>query len=396
MMAFELNNYSALLLLPFSQAVLFGLLLICKRGDRFRISNLLLGIILLLISIRIAFWMLAFAGWYDSHDAYTSFMFYFPFNTICLIAPLIYFYFLSATNQDFKFEKKHIHHLWLPLIWTGIILSKVSIDYLFYYPFPKTPDTQFGTKGPLAELDKSLPFTLISYGSLIYYLILTFKSFPEYKQYAAQNLSSLENLDFVWLRNILLALGTGLVLMFVYQIINWVTPLSYKAEWYSYMFLGVLVYYLGIKGYMFQGSNKPALYFTPEANKTEHDQLDEPKVFPDLAIHMKELTELLDQQKPYLIADLTLSRLASMMMLNTGLLSKVINLGYHLNFNDFINGYRIREVISRIDQQQHKKVTLLGIAFDSGFNSKATFNRAFKKQTGITPLEYIKNREVAS
>jgi len=395
MMVFELNNYSALLLLPFSQAVLFGILLICKTVDRFKISNLLLGIILLLISIKIAFWMLGFAGWYDSHDAYTSFMFYFPFNTFCLIGPLIYFYFLSATNQDFKFEKNHTYHLWLPIIWAAIILSKLSIDYIFYFPFPKTPDTQFGTKGPLAEVDKTLLFTLISYGSLIYYLILTFKSFHAYKQYAVQNLSSLENLDFIWLRNILLALGTGLVLMFVYQVINWITPLSYKTDWYSYMFLGILVYYLGIKGYMFQGSNKPALYFSQEVNKIDHDQLNEPKVLPDLAIHMKELTELLDQQKPYLIADLTLSRLASMMMLNSGLLSKVINVGYDLNFNDFINGYRIKEVISKIDNQQHKRVTLIGIALDSGFNSKATFNRAFKKQTGKTPLEYIKNRERA-
>ena len=394
-MVFELNTYSALLLLPFSQAILFGILLICKTGDRFRISNLLLGTILLMIGIRIAFWMLGFAGWYDSHDTYTSFMFYFPFNTICLIGPLIYFYFLSATNQDFQFEKKHIRHFWLPIIWAAVILGKLSIDYAFYFPFSKTPYTQFGTKGPLAETDKTLLFTLISYGSLSYYLLLTFKSFQAYKKYAIQNLSSLENLDFVWLRNILLALGSGLILMFIYQIVNWVTPLSYKADWYSYLFLGILVYYLGIKGYMFQGSNKPALYFTQEANKIDHDQSKELRAFPDLEIRMKELTEVLDQQKPYLIADLTLSQLSSMMMLNSSLLSRVINVGYNLNFNDFINGYRIREVISRINNLQHKKITLLGIALDSGFNSKATFNRAFKKQTGKTPQEYIKSLKKA-
>lgn len=394
-MVFELNTYSVFLLLPFSQAVLFGILLICKTGGRSKISNLLLGTILLMISIKIAFWMLGFAGWYDSHDTYTTFMFYFPFNTICLIGPLIYFYFLSATNQNFKFEKKYTCHLWLPVIWAVVIVCKLSIDYIFYFPFPKTPYSQFGTKGPLAELDKTLLFTLISYGSLIYYLLLTFKSFYAYKQYAIQNLSSLENLDFVWLRNILLALGSGLVLMFIYQMINWVTPLSYKTDWYSYMFLGILAYYFGIKGYMFQGANKPALYFTQDINKIDGDQSNEPKVFPDLAIRMKELTALLDQQKPYLIADLTLSQLAAMMMLNSGLLSRVINMGYNLNFNDFINAYRIKEVISRIDAQQHKKVTLLGIALDSGFNSKATFNRAFKKQTGKTPLEYIKILEIA-
>ncbi|RZK01815.1 MAG: hypothetical protein EOO43_23795, partial [Flavobacterium sp.] len=226
-MLFEFNTYSTFLLLPFSQAVLFGILLICKTGDRFKISNLLLGTILLMISIKIAYWMLGFAGWYDSHDDYTSFMFYFPFNTICLIGPLIYFYFLSATNQDFKFEKRQAYHLFLPVIWTVVIVSKLSLDYILYFPFPKTPLTQFGTKGPFAEIDKTMLFSLISYGSLIYYLFLTFKSFNAYKQYAIQNLSSLENLDFVWLRNILLALASGLVLMFIYQILNWFTPLTY-------------------------------------------------------------------------------------------------------------------------------------------------------------------------
>jgi len=392
MMGFELNIYSTFLLLPFSQAVLFGILLICKTGDKFKISNLLLGTILLMLSIKIAYWMLGFAGWYDSHDAYTTFMFYFPFNTICLIGPLIYFYFLSATNQDFKFEKRHAYHLCLPIIWILVILSKLSLDYILYFPFPKAPFTQFGTKGPLAEIDKSILFTLISYGSLIYYLLLTFKSYKAYEQYAIQNLSSLESIDFVWLRNILSALALGLVLMFIYQIVNWVTPISYKTNWYSYLFLGLLVYYLGIKGYMFQGLNKPALYFTQQI-KIDDDQSNEVKVFLDLPNHMNELTQLLDQQKPYLISELTLSQLASMMKLNSGLLSKVINIGYNLNFNDFINGYRINEVLSRINDQQHKKITLLGIALDSGFNSKATFNRAFKKQTGKTPVEYIRSLE---
>jgi AraC-like DNA-binding protein len=335
--------------------------------------------------------MLGFAGWYDSHDVYTSFMFYFPFNTICLIGPLIYFYFLSATNQEFKFKKKHAYHLLLPVIWAAVILGKFLIDYSFYFPFPNTPYSQFGTKGPFAELDKTLLFTLTSYGALFYYLLLTLRSFHAYKRYANQNLSAPEKLDFVWLRNILLAIGSGLLLTFIYQGVNWVTPLSYKTDWYNYLFLGILVYYLGIKGYLFQRATKPAMFFTGGLNKADDDQSNEYKALPDLDIRVKALTELLDQQKPYLIPDLTLSQLAAMMKCNSVLLSRVINAGYNLNFNDFINSYRVKEVRARIDVQQHKKVTLLGIALDSGFNSKATFNRAFKKQTGKTPLEYVKD-----
>jgi len=60
-----------------------------------------------------------------------------------------------------------------------------------------------------------------------------------------------------------------------------------------------------------------------------------------------------------------------------------------MNFNDFINNYRIEAVKTMFLNEEHKKSTLLGIAYDCGFNSKATFNRAFKKHTSCTPKEYL-------
>ena len=60
-----------------------------------------------------------------------------------------------------------------------------------------------------------------------------------------------------------------------------------------------------------------------------------------------------------------------------------------MNFNDFVNKYRVEEVKKAFDNGDHKKSTLLGIAFDCGFNSKATFNRAFKKNTGLSPKDYL-------
>ena len=62
-----------------------------------------------------------------------------------------------------------------------------------------------------------------------------------------------------------------------------------------------------------------------------------------------------------------------------------------MNFNDFINHYRIEAVKVKLREGEHQQTTLLGIAFDSGFNSKATFNRAFKKSTGTTPKNFIEN-----
>ena len=74
---------------------------------------------------------------------------------------------------------------------------------------------------------------------------------------------------------------------------------------------------------------------------------------------------------------------------NTNLISKVINQGFGLNFNDFINKYRVDAVCDCLDKDMQQHMTILGIALECGFNSKATFNRAFKKHVGKTPREYM-------
>ena len=81
--------------------------------------------------------------------------------------------------------------------------------------------------------------------------------------------------------------------------------------------------------------------------------------------------------------------LAKKLKTNIAVVSKTINQGFGLNFNDFINNYRIEAVKEMFAKGKHKKSTLIGIAYDCGFNSKATFNRAFKKNTGLSPKDYL-------
>src|SRR6202042_3681104 len=69
-------------------------------------------------------------------------------------------------------------------------------------------------------------------------------------------------------------------------------------------------------------------------------------------------------------------------------LSRIINLGLEKNFSDFINEFRVREVSRKMQDPACDRLTLLGIAYESGFNSQRTFNRVFKEMTGKTPLEY--------
>jgi AraC-like DNA-binding protein len=95
------------------------------------------------------------------------------------------------------------------------------------------------------------------------------------------------------------------------------------------------------------------------------------------------------QQEVYLKHDISLSSIADQLNTNSSLLSKIINEGYGLNFNDFINKYRIEAVIKALKSGNHSTHTLQGIAENCGFKSKATFNRAFKKHTEMSPTDYL-------
>ena len=90
----------------------------------------------------------------------------------------------------------------------------------------------------------------------------------------------------------------------------------------------------------------------------------------------------------YKDAELSLGSLAEKLDIPPHELSRIINVALRKNFNDFINEYRIREVTRKMHEPSYDRLTLLGIAFDSGFNSKATFNRTFRQVTSKSPKEY--------
>jgi len=110
----------------------------------------------------------------------------------------------------------------------------------------------------------------------------------------------------------------------------------------------------------------------------------------EIELWKSKIETLIEEDTLYKNPELTLSEVAKKLETNVSVISRMINQGFKMNFNDFINNYRIEEVKKAFDKGKHKKTTLLGIAFDCGFNSKATFNRAFKKNTGISPKEYLK------
>lgn len=390
-MPFNFNLYSGLLFPAFLHGVVFTTLLFIRGRREERLSDTLLAWLLLLLSVKLSFWMLGFAGWFDTHDGYSTFMFYFPFSNVLFIGPLLYFYFLSLTNADFKFNRAHLRHFILPAIYLFLVVLKCAADFIFYYPFAETTQSHFATKGPWADVLNDYIVEIISYASFIYYLFLTLRSYKKYQAYVVQNFSTTEPIAFSWIRNILYACAIGILVFLIFELISLATDAGgYVFFWYPYLALGVIIYYISIAGYQTGNLYRQQLHFEPEAPLTETTTVteDSPKIEIDGPLK-SELQNLMANAKPYLDPELSLTSLSKQMGIQPTILSKLINEQFKQNFNDFINEYRVNEVISMIKQGSHHQQTLLGIAFDAGFNSKATFNRAFKKSTSLSPKDWI-------
>ncbi len=103
----------------------------------------------------------------------------------------------------------------------------------------------------------------------------------------------------------------------------------------------------------------------------------------------EELIRLMETEKIYTNPDLTISSLSEMLHVKPHVLSQLINRYYNKNYRDYINGYRVEEFIRMVRSKKYKHYTFLALAHEVGFNSKSTFNLAFKKIIGQSPSEYF-------
>ncbi|MEL6809892.1 MAG: helix-turn-helix domain-containing protein [Bacteroidota bacterium] len=109
----------------------------------------------------------------------------------------------------------------------------------------------------------------------------------------------------------------------------------------------------------------------------------------------KRLHFFMQEEQVFTQQDLTLNALSEKMNTTPNNLSWLLNQVYQQRFYDYVNSFRMRAFLKKIDNGEHKRVTLFALALESGFNSKTTFNKVFKAETGLTPTQYIKQQNVA-
>ena len=156
------------------------------------------------------------------------------------------------------------------------------------------------------------------------------------------------------------------------------------------LFIGLLIYQLVHKKDSFSSLLNEKKVETPEGVTERESTQDIAKVSSDDTEHFLQIFEYLSNEnsskKWYKTPRLTLNNLSELSGLQTRDISRAINIGAQMNFNDYINQLRLAEVIQHIEKGAEE--SFLNLALEAGFNSKSTFNQAFKRQYSMTPLEY--------
>jgi ABC-type antimicrobial peptide transport system permease subunit len=188
-------------------------------------------------------------------------------------------------------------------------------------------------------------------------------------------------LEFRWLRRLLAATALLWLLWIAYATVDYFgygNQLGMHVYYPFYIFFAVIIIWTAMVAFL-----------KPQAGTiVQRSSVPKPLVPAELRQKGKWLRKAMETGLFYQDAELSLRSLAETLDLNPNELSRIINAAFAKSFNDFINEYRIREVIRKMQDPAYDRITLLGMAMDAGFNSKSTFNRVFRETTGKSPAEY--------
>ncbi|WP_020569525.1 helix-turn-helix domain-containing protein [Neolewinella persica] len=417
---FDFNQYSSLLLIGVIPALLHTALLFVRAWREERWSDFLAGCILVVGVLYVTQWMLGFAGWYNQRDWRTTIMFYVQWDHLIAFGPLCWLYFRAVTNTDFQWQRSYWLHF---LPWLLLVLPHLSItfyDWVVVRLLNGEAFTFFGdTRGPAMDwvhvhggYPGELVFAFIRL-ALIVYLLFTVRDYRRYRRYLEEEFSNTDQLTLSGHGYLLGLLLLGVSLTIFIEAINlFSTQADYTDAWFSYFTMSVLLLFAGVQFYAVDTRLTRSLRFQGAAAGAMREQKEQgrvPKAMaaapasaqvsspPDTSAEdiawSEKLNHYLEEYPAHLNPELKLGDLAKELGTNASVLSRVINTSYQQNFNDFINARRCAAFLERVRAGEHHRHTLLSLALDSGFNSKSTFNRAFRKHYGKSPKAAVEESE---
>lgn len=365
-------NWSSLFLLSIAQGV-FLISAIAYRGSKNSLaSRLIITLLILMIFPNLGYLVIR-----TDLKNYVPQLFGLQFGLLFLFGPLFYLYSRSVIDSSFHWKSLYWLHFIPYFIYLLYVSPFILKDKWVWISFIST---FLSGELPIHPFDK-LFFAIQDLQHFIY-LFFTFRCLKRAKnnsvqaQYIVPFSSRLK-----WVKQ--LSYGFALFLMTVFSL---------------YIFILINGKYNPVTNYVYTLITSGIVYFIAYKLVLNPEPIS-PDFTPKYRAYMQftgaegekyvqKLYSLMNQARVFLNPDLNLSGLAEQMQLPPHQVSKLINEKFDKSFNDFVNQYRVKEFLARINDPRYQAFTIYGLALDVGFNSKSSFNLAFKKITGKNPSEY--------
>lgn len=347
----------------------------------------------LLISIFIVLFFVVLGFYSILHDLKPllclSFIFYFA--TGYLLGPLFYLYIKSLYHSEENFLRKNKLHfipflILLVFLEIPLLISHINGKYLLSY-LRTIEDNNWDNFE-----------TVFQAFFFIFYCLLSLYLLQKYRTTLKQNFSNLQEKDLNWIKYLIIGCLVAMsidVTVFGYQWIFGEFETDFEMGYLTIFPLILMIIYLGYHGLTQSRILLPAFIL----NETVIEDTTQ-EILTKSTHHLSNATDaeietlknklqtILTTEKPYLDEELTLGNLAALIPTTDKKLSALLNHHLKVSFYDLINQYRVEEVKIKMGDPKFNHYTLLAIGFDCGFKSKTSFNRIFKKETGVSPSKY--------
>ncbi|MFK8161295.1 MAG: helix-turn-helix domain-containing protein [Lewinella sp.] len=326
-------------------------------------ANRFLALLLLVTSLWLTGFFFAIGGLYQQDPN----LYFKPIFYSFAAGPLVYFFVRHLVDRSAIFTRKHLLHFIPAVVQGGLYWFLTFQDYAFRRSF---------------WLEVHYPITqriefIGTFLSLSIYLVLAARLLRQYQRWLRENESEVSQINLNWLKIVLLTILIGSCHWFLEIILR-----EFFGIYYGYNFAAFLLMLLIIilaVGSLFQSNIEP-LAVTESSSPGTTPSIDEAL--------LQQITQAMATEKFYLDPRLNLKTFAAKLKVPPRTVSEHLNHGLDCSFIDFVNRHRVEEVKQRLQTEDLELYSILGIALESGFNSKATFHRVFKQFTGVPPGEF--------
>ncbi len=370
MMTIYFNIPTVVVFMLIANGMFASIMLILKVENRK--ANRLLSLLTFFLSLWLCDAFFRISGIYGQQPSLYFLPIYFSFG----FGPLIYLYTLQLTNKELSFSYHRLFHFvpaLLQFLFYGYLQSK---SYAFRREF---------------WLEMHRPYTYdielaLSLSLLLIYLILSRTQMSHYKQQIKNSFSDIHRITLRWLNQLHVALFV-LSFFWLLETIARFTWNFYPITPFSSITIGFVILLIAMGSMLQKDLSQTKANLSAERQDKESPQENQEAIDPS---QVERIQSILIEKELFLIPDITLKEFSQHVGLSPRETSHLINKGLNISFIDFVNQYRIERFKELAKSQKIEQLSLLGIAYESGFNSKSTFNRVFKKMEGKSPSSYLK------